>query len=412
MLRLPRPGFSAGFFVILFLSGCATYQGKVEESRLLMQQGRYSESISKLEPLAAEANRDQLVYLMDLGIAYQVAGKFEDSNKVLLRADRLSENLDYHSVTNVSSSILLNEEMVQYKGDTFEKIFINANMAMNYLALDNLDDALVEARRINEKYRKFRSDEKKNFELNTYGLWLSALIWEAAGSYDDAFIAYKNAWELEPSNFVFQKDLLRAAKLSKRDTEFKKYKKLYPQIELGSEFNDKSQGELVILVQQGWGPRKVQDQQHPRFPLLSSVYSQTQSANVQVGDLSLNSEFVYDLDRASKLTLIEDRASLVARRLGGIVAKEVVADQVRQKDELLGFLVAVAVHASDRPDLRQWSTLPSSIQVIRLKLSAGAYSIKLQGLDSQGGRSIEAKEFENVSIKPNKKSFVLWRTLQ
>jgi hypothetical protein len=81
-----------------------------------------------------------------------------------LKADRLSEQVDYQSVSRIAGSLALNEEMVQYKGDTFEKFFINAYLAMNFLALGDFDSALVEARRINQKYLKFRAEEAKSFQ--------------------------------------------------------------------------------------------------------------------------------------------------------------------------------------------------------------------------------------------------------
>ena len=55
---------------------------------------------------------------------------YKKSNEVFLKADKLSEQIDYQSVSRVAGATLLNEEMVQYKGDTFEKLFINASAAL------------------------------------------------------------------------------------------------------------------------------------------------------------------------------------------------------------------------------------------------------------------------------------------
>ena len=130
---------------------------------------------------------------------HSVAGKLKESNQVFMQADRLAELIDYQSVSRIAGSLAFNEEMVQYKGDTFEKIFINAYLAMNFLQMGQLDDALVEARRINEKYLKYRADEKQAFELNSFSKYLSAVIWEASRSYDDAYIAYAEAYKIDPT---------------------------------------------------------------------------------------------------------------------------------------------------------------------------------------------------------------------
>lgn len=157
---------SVSLFLTLTLPGCASYQTKVHEARNALTRHEFVKAADELKSLAEQENDDQLVYLLDYAVALQLAGKLKESNAAFLKADRLTELVDYQSVSRIAGSLALNEEMVQYKGDTFEKMFINAYLAMNFLQMGQLDEALVEARRINEKYLKFRSDEKKKFELN------------------------------------------------------------------------------------------------------------------------------------------------------------------------------------------------------------------------------------------------------
>jgi len=183
-------------FLCLALSSCATYQNKVHDSRLLLEQGQYEQAIEKLKPLAEKADGDQLVYLLDYATALQMSGRYDESNRAFLKADQLSEALDYHSVTRITGAALTGEEAVQYKGDTFERTFINAFLALNFLQMGKLDDALVEARRINEKYLKLRGEDKKSYELNPFAKYLSALIWEADQKWDDAYIAYQRSLQV------------------------------------------------------------------------------------------------------------------------------------------------------------------------------------------------------------------------
>src|SRR5690606_9304797 len=103
-----------------------------------------------------------------------------------------------------------------------------------------------------------------------------------------------------------------------------------------------------------WGPRKAPNPQSPRFPILRSVYNETQGLQVEVGEQgSFKTKIVYDVNSAAIKTLLEDQGALAARRFGGFIAKEVVADQIRQKDELLGTAAWLFMHLSDRADLRQ-----------------------------------------------------------
>lgn len=391
---------------------CATYQGKVADARKLMVKGQFEKAADKLEPLAEKQDGDQLVYMLDYGVALELEGKYKDSNSVLLRADRLAEAQDYHSVSRVTGSLLLNEEMVQYKGDTFEKIFINAYLAMNYLTMGNLDDALVESRRLNEKYLLYRQDEKKKFELNVFGKYLSALVWEAGHQYDDAYIAYSDAYKIDPSIPALKEDLIRTAKLSRRMDDYREWKKKFPRTPEDPQWYDRNLGELVVIYQQGWGPRKAPDPVNPKFPILRPVHNQTQRAKIRIeGGSQYGTKLVYDVQEAAIQTLRDDRALLIARRLAADAAKAVVSDQVRQKDQLLGALTWVALQVSDRADLRQWSTLPQTIQMARIPLSPGHYKFSIQGLTLDGSPTEDRLDSRDVEIKAGRKNFVIWRSL-
>lgn len=405
-----RPAFIAGLFLIF--SGCATYQGKVLEGRRLLQNRQFEAALSKLKPLADKDDGDRLIHLLDYGTALQLAGNIPESNKVFLFADKFAESQDYHSVSRVTGSMLINEEMVQYKGDTFEKIFINAFLALNYLELGQLDDALVETRRMNEKYKKLRGEDKKSFELNPFAKYLSALIWEADQKWDDAYIAYSETYALDQTIQTIKSDLIRSAKMSRRMDEYKKWKTAFPEVVELPSWSDKSTGELVVIYQQGWGPRKDFAPHDHRVPILRPVSSITQTAELEIQSLGkFQSEFIYDTERAAIETLQDDAGALLARRLAAFAAKEVVSDQIRQKNQLLGFLSNVAMHVSERADLRQWSTLPQTIRLIKVPLKAGSYQISIQGLSGSGSPTGDRLESRTVTIKAGRKAFINWRSL-
>lgn len=393
------------------LPGCATYQSKVGFARDLMEQGQADQAAGKLKELADRKDGDQLVYLLDYATALQAAGRYKESSTAFLRADRLAETLDYHSVSRVAGSLLTSEEMKQYKGDTFERIFINAQLALNELELGRLDEALVEARRINEKFLKLRAEEKKNFELNPFAKYLSATAWEADRKFDDAYIDYAEAYKIDPSMGGLREDLIRTAKLARRDDAYKKWKKEFPDVVEKPEWYDKSMGELVVVVQHGWGPRKVFSSADIRWPELRTVDSRTTRARAAIGGQVVADRQVYDVEGAARRTLEDDRLALFARRVGGMVAKDLAAQELRKKNELLGMVAFIAMHASDRADLRQWSTLPRTVSFIRVRLKPGSYPLKLEGLDDGGQPTGEAGE-RTVEIKAGRKKFVLWRTFR
>lgn len=407
------------FFISIFIFSCATYQNKVSDARVALQQGDYEKAIGQLKLLAEKENGDQLVYLLDYATAQQMAGRYKESTDLFLKADKLSEMQDYHSISRITGAALLSEEMVQYKGDTFEKTFINAYLALNFIQMGMLDEALVEARRINEKYLKLRGEEKKSYELNPFAKYLSALLWEADKKWDDAYIAYNETYKIDPSIPALREDLLRSAKLARREDEYKKWKKEFPDIVEDPLWSNRKSGELVVIYLQGWGPRKQPSYNDAKFPMLVPIPSETTSVrmNVEPADAKKTeapriSKLVYNVTNAAIQTLNDDFGALVARRVGAFAAKEVAADQIRQKDELLGAIAWVAMHASDRADLRQWSTLPSTIQIIRKPLLAGNYDVSLQGLSDSGAETSDRLPKHSIEIKSGQKKFVIYRSLK
>ncbi len=401
--------------LLLFLTGCATYQTKVEESRKLIQGGQPSAAAEKLKPLAEVEGDDQLIYLLDYGVAEQLAGNFQESNKAFLRADRLSEVKDYHSISRIGGSLLLNEGMVQYKGEDFEKVMINAYLAINYIMLGLMDDALVEARRLNEKLYKYKFEAKMDYEQNPFARYLSAMVWEAERKWDDAYIEYQKVFELQPTFPLIGKDLLRSAILAQRPEEIAKWKKRFPQEVVQPEWTSREFGELVLVYQQGWGPRKRPHPGGHRLPKLFPVHSRTSRAKVEVyQNNSMVSQsvtdLIYDLEGVATKTFNDAIGALIAKRVAGIATKAVVADQIRQKDENLGMLAWVVMNLADQADLRQWSTLPESFQVARLRLKPGTYRVNIRGLDRSKFPSGEEKTFEEVAIRGGKMAFVHWRS--
>lgn len=419
MKRISLIGFL--LFTSIGLSGCATYHQKVAKAKGALVNHDYDKALEVLKPLAEESSRDQLAYLLDYGTAQQIAGQYKDSSKSFILADRMADNLDYHSVSNIAASLATSQEMVQYKGDTFEKIFINAYLAMNFLQLGDYDSAAVEARRINEKYQKYRADEKKEYKLNPFSKYLSALVWEAVGRYDSAFIDYQDTYKIDSDFSNIGADLIRTAKLSGRTNDYNHYKKKFPHVAENPDWYNRQLGELVVIYQQGWGPVKT-DPLSPyiiagrvsvrnTFPRLAPVRSMTQRARVQIQDKKYLSSEVYNVEKAAIETLKDDQTVLVAKKVASVVAKAAIASAATN-DNSTAQLLGLALSLTDRTDVRQWAFLPESIQVIRIPLKSGKYQIQVQGLDGSGLETGEVSPPKEVQIKSGKKHYLVWRSVK
>ncbi len=400
--------FSIPFVATLFLVGCATYQSKVDGARKHLSQDQPSEAATLLAEPASLEGKDQVLYLLDYGIALHEAGDIEKSNEILIKADRLADVKNYTSLSREAGSLLLSESMVQYKTERFENILINVYLALNFTLLGNYEDALVECRRIDQKIYKFKLDNEDE-RKSLFARYLSAMIWEAQGKWDSAYIDYKNAYNIKSDLSGIGKDLIRAAWRARRYDELKKWQGKYPQYNLSEiKKETRSGGELVFIYQQGWIPRKRPRPGNYRFPHLVPHYSQFDQAVVEIdGKEKKTTKLFYNIGAEAIRTLDNDYNYLVAKKIIGFVAKEVVADQIRQKNEALGALALIAMHVSDQADLRQWSTLPDSFQIAKFNLPPGEHKVLVKAQGPAGEKVI----FDNtVTIKKGHKTFLSDRT--
>lgn len=403
---------------MLFFASCATYQSKVSPARDSLANGDCPSAIKFLEDLSSKPNDDQLVYLMDYGSALQICGDYKKSNQIFLQAEALADSVDYHSVSRIAGATLFNEEMIQYKGDTFEKLFLNVSLALNFIQLGQLDAAMVEVRKINTKFNKYRLDEKQSFELSSFSKYLSGLIYESQNQFDDACIAYKEAYFLDQTYQQVGKDMLRTCWKAQRVDEFNTIaKKMSATAEQIADSKKDFSTEAIFIFMQGWGPRKSARPDAPNFPRLVPVFSQTSRLRIeslksdQSAQSIWESDSVYSFESAAIKTLEADYGSLVARRIGARVAKEVVAKQIGQKDGALGAIAWVAMVASERADLRQWSIYPKSMHVLRVPLKPGPQLLRISGLTSSGSLSEQFSE-QTFQLSNRQKKLFMVRSLR
>lgn len=403
------------FFLLLplLLVGCASYQSKVAPTKNYLKSRQCDQAIESISKLSQPTGVDQLALLMEHGTTLQICEKYSESTRIFTQAEDLSESKDYTSVSEVAAATLSSEGMMTYKGDTFEKLFVNASKALNFLQEKNTDSALVEVRRMNQKFNKFKSEERKNYELNSFSKYLSGLIWESTGQFDDACIDYKDAYFTATQFRDVGVQMLTTCWNAQRVDEFNTLVKKINATneEIAEAKSSKAKSEIVLIYLQGWGPQKLENPRSPTFPYLVDVPNITQKLSIDLyesgkdkASKSFVSDTIYSVADAARASLNADQASLIARRLAARVAKHVVAKQIGDKDPLLGVVALIGMVASDRADLRQWSFLPNTIQIIRIPVTPGKYTLKIGGL---GRDRQQTESFNDVTLNVDKRQKVI-----
>jgi hypothetical protein len=401
--------FLMGAFLIL--AACATYQSHVSSARESVASGNYEEAIESLKKKYESANGDQLAYLLEYATALHQAGKYEESNKAFALAEKASEQNDYTSVTRETGAMIVQEGLVQYKAEIFEFLLITIYRALNYLMLGDYDNAHVMARKLNEKLNKLStemdSDTKKR--QASFAAYLAAMLWEAQGDWDNAFVLYSKAHDMAPEVDVIKRDALIAAKRSGRETDYLKLQKKYPAIDKSLDIkNIKNKGEFVFLFQQGWIARKQMRPENRTFPMMVPVPKSVGSVNIVVNGQQAHSDIVYDLDKISIQTMEAIYTKLVARALARQASRIAVRQTALNNNDKAALQVAALAtflfEAMDTADLRQWSMLPASFQVARIYLPPGKHQIKVLSHNNQS--TVWQGE---VAISAGKKTFITQR---
>jgi len=86
--------------------------------------------------------------------------------------------------------MLSNDLTLPYEGEDFETVLINVVAALNYVLLNQWDDALVEARKVDHKLNVIndRYDKKNVYKEDAFARYLSGILYEGKGELNDAFI--------------------------------------------------------------------------------------------------------------------------------------------------------------------------------------------------------------------------------
>ncbi|MFZ9594938.1 MAG: COG3014 family protein [Bdellovibrionia bacterium] len=409
------------FVLILGLQslGCVSARMSDTQSDELFYQGRYQAAAERLRQGAqeqGESGRDLLLYLLDQGLALHAAGQWEESNRVFLQADQMAEIKDYTSLTTEGATLLTGDNLGDYKGEDFEKVLINTYLAMNYALMGDLENALVEARRVNHKLSLMVSEGHRHYQQSAFARYLSAVLYEAEQNFNDAFIDYQNTQKLNPSIPGLGLDLWRCAwQLHRRDEMVRLDREFHLSAQdhlLAKKLGPRSGfGELVILFENGLSPIK---RPNPSFSQLPKFYPRpnpVEFAQVKVNGVWVgNTHLIEDIEEKAIENLDEKYGALIAKKMAGLVAKELVSYEVGQQTNspLLRSLLRLFFYLSDQADLRSWNLLPKELHVLRIAVEPGTYTVRLtpQGsfLRAQPGPAEKV-----VQVQAGKKVFLNWR---
>lgn len=190
-------------FLLFSCAPSLKYYTKVDEY-LLNQEFDSAWHLSRKNTKAFD-KLNAVIYYLDEGILAHFASRYSESNQSLAKAESIIDELYTKSISKHVISLIINDNTIPYRGEDFESALVNLFMAMNYIALGSLEDALVEARKVDNKLNIFNAqyeDDKKNvYREDAFIRFLMGVLYEAEGEINDAYISYWKAEDIYKNDY-------------------------------------------------------------------------------------------------------------------------------------------------------------------------------------------------------------------
>ncbi|HEX9006959.1 MAG TPA: hypothetical protein VF889_06670 [Bacteroidota bacterium] len=428
----------------LALASCSNVAEVYRELEADVAGGNYLRAIQVVRANSSVyGEKARVLYNLDLGLLYHYAGYPDSSSRYLFTAEREIQDLYTKSISLAAISFLTNDNVLPYDGEDFEKVMINAFLALNYAQKGEADEALVEARKVDLKLRELSREYqgKNRYQEDAFVRYLAGVLYETGGELNDAFISYRKALEAygtyarefgTPAPHCLLDDLVRTAAVMGFEEDARRYEQLG-----GRPFAeaDRNLGSILVVAYAGRGPVKQEVRPSvtvadsagtlhtfqialpkfvPRMKGVRTFHVRAQRASASPAaepEASGTTQLAQNLTAIAEKCL-DDRLTLVYLKSGGrallkFLAAEKAKAELKKKDDkltnLLGSLaVDLAVGASEQADLRAWGTLPAQIQLARLSLPPGIYTVSVRASD--GGREVAS---DSVAVRPGKTEFVI-----
>jgi hypothetical protein len=255
------------------------------------------------------------------------------------------------------------------------------------------------------------TEGQRNYKQSAFARYLSAILYEDDGLESDAYLDYKMARELDPTIEQIGLDLWTMAwRLGMLD-EMKRWETAYrlsaDDLARVKKIGRKNrQAEIIVLYENGISPRKVPNENWHSIPKFVPRFNPVRSARVYLGENQVGmTRVLQDIEATAIENLNEKYGKIIAKKVAGVVAKEIVGAQIERAtgSRALGTLARLLLYASDQADLRSWNLLPRDLQILRVKVDPGLHEIKLAPVG--GG----ASQSQWVQVEKNEKVFVNFR---
>jgi tetratricopeptide (TPR) repeat protein len=426
------------FLLVLILCaglGCATtYSEKIDAARQAVQQGDYQAGIEAMDRVLGVKSHDQLpsrwgsdaaLGALERASLLQAVGDYEGSARDLIAAETELELLDLSRDTAGSiGKYVYSDSSAVYEALPLERLALNGINMLNYLALDDLQGARVEARRFTV-IRDYLLEVDPEEAQGPFASYLAGFVFEQLGEageaaryYDEALQGHRFESLRAPVERLSTRTAYRGKALEPFLSETPRRAPLASAAE---------QGELLIVIALGRVPFKVPKRVpvgaavglagtfitgDPKvlaysafkvvtYPELVPSGTHFRTASAFVDGRSVPVELAGDLGSVIRSQFGRLQPKIIGAALSRMIVRAAAAEGARaagrqagSHGDLVGLIAALLMEGTlvglDKPDTRSWSFLPDTLHVGRRRVAAGEHHVVVE----IGGDATARQEFD------------------
>jgi len=411
---------------LVLCTGCASYNDKMAGVLSLYDAGNFDAAANEMTSgkFESELNgrRDGLLFRLEAAKMLQDAGRFEESNAMFERARSLAVEFDYQadvSVTEEVATVITDQTWKTYRGTEYDRILLEVYSALNYLALNDLEEALVHMRKA--YVRQAEAVSRNSSEIadaeedaaESKGVDSQAVLddpgYANAQARLDTLVSPAYADYVNPlANFLSAILLREDGDNSNALVDLRKVTGMMPKNHylpaLLEEFEaspNPAEDRLYVIFENGTAPEREEfrlnlytpQQGVSTFAIPGLAPHPTQIRSLLVeplgGSGAIETEHVASVDSIVATDFQAQLPGIVIRTIIATVAKEVVTHQVdKASSNDLGFVVAnIWKVATSQTDLRTWLTLGAEFQIAYCTVPPDG-RVRLALVDHGGGQQL------------------------
>ena len=341
---------------LLCLQACAT-SSELVTARNQFRDGSAQIALETLDK-ADVSFRDNLLLLLDKALIAQAAQNYSQSIATFEEAYQLIDQLDYLSTRDQTAALVSSDWAIRYSGEISERLWIHTFQMINYLMLDQPQEAAVEARRAVALY----AEDADVLDGDVFTRYLMALSFAAAGQYDSAGVEFRKL------------DLDSPLQMAKPPSNGNK--------------------ELILLLATGFiEPKQAGDiiidvNTRASFPIYPDIYERAPDVRISADNSSVpTTQIDTELVSIAKKALAKRAAAMATRQVLRLAAKYSLADNISKEDPTAGAVAKLFLLAIERADTRSWETLPAYLTLVRTEvpLETTQVDIKITSDSNYGG---------------------------